>query len=170
MLTDDQMNVVFARIEDLSFLQGKHRDEIIDEIAKEYSAPKEKAREWYNIAVKRWRENQDGEDLTDRHYQLTRMAHSLYGHAINGVKIEQIHAIADDLEKALENPEETRRLIAQLRACKAPDIRTAQRILWNMAAMAGMGNKVTVDLSNVNFTPPTKPAAPVAASGEPSKQ
>lgn len=156
MLTDDQMNVVFARIEDLSFLQGMHRDEIIDEIAKEYSAPKEKAREWYNIAVKRWRENQDGEDLTDRHYQLTRMAHSLYGMALNGVKIEQIHAIADQLEKAINDPEKTRELIAKLRACKGKDIKTAQRILWNMSAMAGLGNKITVDLSGVNFQPSKK--------------
>jgi len=156
MLTDDQMTAVLARIEDLSFLEGKHRDEILDIISKEYSAPKEKVREWYNIAVKRWRENQDGEDLTDRHYQLTRMAHSLYGRALNGVKIEQIHAIADELEKAITDPVKTRELITKLRECKAADIKTAQRLLWNMSAMAGLGNKVTVDLSGVNFQPTKK--------------
>lgn len=148
MLTDDQMTVIFARIEDLSFLQGMHRDEIIDAIAKEYTATKEQAREWYKTAVERWRKNQEDEDLTDRHYQLTRMAHSLYGMALNGVKIEQIHSIADQLEKAINDPEKTRDLIAKLRACKGKDIKTAQRLLWNMSMMAGLGNKVTVDLSN----------------------
>ena len=91
------------------------------------------------------------------------MAHNLYQQALDGIPKEvskTLEHISGLLAKG--HIEEAQEKLLALSKLKLRNLSVAQRTLWNLSCMAGIGHRVTLDLSGagVTLTPPTVPALP----------
>lgn len=157
-LLPEQLLIIYAQIEDYMFVQGLHRDRVLDLICQEYGCVRTTAKSWIQEMRRRWLESIDEEDLAVRHYQLDRMAHHLYSEAMTGLSWGKAKESLDSVIRHLKNgrTDEALALLEDMRNSKVPDLRVAQKVLWNLCAVSGYGNKVTVDVSGagVSVGPP----------------
>jgi hypothetical protein len=153
-ITEDQEAAIFAEIEDLLFLSGRHRDDILWYLQKTYQVRKITAEWWIRRTTVRWRQAQEAEDLTNRHYQLERMAHALYNRAVDGPTWQEVRAKIAEAVRLADRGENAaaRQLLTEFSKSKGADLKTAQRVLYNLAAFAGLGNKITLDLAGTGIT------------------
>lgn len=153
-LDEDQKDAIFAEIEELLFLGGRHREDVMSYLGNRYGIKRRTARHWMAQVRERWRAAQASEELTDRHYQLERMAHVLYNRAVDGPTWGDVKKQIGQLKKLIDekNFDAVNALIAEMVKQKGGDLKTAQRILWNLCAMAGYGTKVTVDVTGAGVT------------------
>lgn len=165
--TAEQLETFYAEIEDWMFCEGMHREVAAGRLMKQYKVPYATALTWILKTQIRWREAQSQEELTDRHYQLERMAHSLYQTALDGIAPElkrQLLAIEKLIKDGLLD--EAREKLNALAKGKLRNLSVAQRVLWNLSAMAGIGHKVTLDLSGAGVTLPDLTKALPAKTNE----
>jgi hypothetical protein len=148
-LTEEQRLTIFAELEDLMFAQGMHKDAALDVICDKYKCTKKRAKEWMSIMLKQWRDSIDSEDLSERHYQLDRMAHHLYSEAMQGMSWGKARAKIEEVIRLVnqDKKEDAVKILNEMQQSRIPDLRIAQRVLWNLCAVSGYGNKVTVDVS-----------------------
>ncbi len=153
-LTPEQRTMIFAELEDLMFCSGLHKDAAVDRIVEKYKCTRKLALTWVSKMLKQWRESIDSEDLAARHYQLDRMAHHLYSEAMTGLSWGKAKEHLDEVVKLLKKGDKEGALVLleKMRSSKVPDLRVAQRVLWNLCAVSGYGNRVTVDVSGTGLT------------------
>jgi hypothetical protein len=151
-LSEQQYDLIFAEIEELLYLGGRHREDVMSYLRKHYGIKRTTAELWIRKVQERAREVQAQENLTDRHYQLERMAHALFNRAADGPSWNDIKRQVARIGKMIDDGKiiDARAMLAQMSRQKGGDLKTAQRILWNLCAMAGYGTKITVDVSGAN--------------------
>lgn len=164
--TSEQIDAFCAEIEDWMFCEGLHVETVRRQLIGKYKISPRTADEWIARVKKRWRDAQAGEDLTDRQFQLERMGHYLYQTSLDGVPMEvrkRLQQIVKLLDKG--EVEKARQVAADLSRMKIRNLSVAQRVLWNLSLMAGVGQRLTIDLSGAgaSLTPATKAA--IAAAG-----
>lgn len=153
-LTPEQRVMIFAELEDLMFQSGMHKDAAVDRIVEKYKCTRKLALTWVSKMLKQWRESIDSEDLAARHYQLDRMAHHLYSEAMTGLSWGKAKESLDEVVRLMQKGKknEALKILEGMRGSKVPDLRVAQRVLWNLCAVSGYGNRVTVDVSGTGLT------------------
>lgn len=152
-LTEEQEEAIFAEIEELLFLGGRHREDVVSYLRKHYQIRRTTAEYWIRRAETQWRAAQAQINLTDRHYQLERMAHALYNRAAEGPSWTDIKRHINKVQKLIDEKkfDEVSTYIAQMKKIKGGDLRVAQRILWNLCMMSGYGTRITLDLGGANL-------------------
>ena len=153
-LTAEQRTMIFAEIEDHMFVSGLHNDAPLDRTIKKSKRERKLVQQWIGKVLKQWRESIDSEDLAARHYQLDRMAHHLYSEAMTGLSWGKAKESLDEVVRLINKGDNAGALalLETMRNSKVPDLRVAQRVLWNLCAVSGYGNKVTVDVSGAGIT------------------
>jgi hypothetical protein len=155
IFTPEQLESFYAEIEDWMFCEGLHQEEAVGRLVRRYKIKYHLALSWIHRVRRRWREAQSHEDLTDRQYQLERLAHTLYQTALDGIPPELRRQLRT-IEQMLKDGEvdTAREKIHALAKGKLRNLSVAQRVLWNLSTMAGIGHKVTLDLSGAGVTLP----------------
>lgn len=82
------------------------------------------------------------------------MAHHLYSEAMTGLSWGKAKESLDEVVRLINKGDNAGALalLETMRNSKVPDLRVAQRVLWNLCAVSGYGNRVTVDVSGVGLT------------------